>query len=91
MKSTNVFLGLLAGFAAGAITGILLAPEKGSKTRQQLLDTAEDFSDGLKAKLNEFRDMVTAQFESAKDEVEAVVAQGKSKYSDLKKEVKKAT
>jgi gas vesicle protein len=31
MKSVKVFLGLLAGFATGALTGILFAPAKGSK------------------------------------------------------------
>ena len=91
MKSTHVLLGLLAGFAAGAIAGILLAPEKGSKTRRQLLDTAEDFSEGLRSKLTEFRDAITSQFESAKEEAEAVVAKGKSRYDDLKKEVRKVT
>jgi gas vesicle protein len=91
MKSTHILLGLLTGFAAGAITGILLAPDKGSKTRRQLLDTAEDFSDGLRSKLNAFRDTISAQFESAKEEAEAVAAKGKSKYADLKKEVRKVT
>lgn len=36
MKNSNVLLGILGGVAAGAIAGILLAPDKGSKTRKKL-------------------------------------------------------
>ena len=32
MKTSNVLLGILAGVAAGALIGILVAPDKGSRT-----------------------------------------------------------
>lgn len=35
MKSVKVFLGLLAGFAAGTLAGFLFAPKKGSKTSRE--------------------------------------------------------
>lgn len=35
MKSVKVFLGLLAGFAAGALIGILFSPEKKSKIKKE--------------------------------------------------------
>ncbi len=37
MSTGKVVLGTLAGIAIGAIAGILLAPEKGSTTRRQIL------------------------------------------------------
>ena len=36
MKAGKVFLGVLAGVAAGAVLGILFAPDKGSKTRKKI-------------------------------------------------------
>ena len=45
-KTTASFLmGLLAGAAAGAIAGILFAPDKGSKTRENLRNKLIDLSD----------------------------------------------
>jgi gas vesicle protein len=35
MSSNNIALGILGGIAAGAIAGILLAPNKGSKTKKK--------------------------------------------------------
>ena len=36
MNSGKLVLGLLAGLAAGAVLGILFAPEKGTETRLKI-------------------------------------------------------
>ncbi len=49
MKNTsNVLIGLLAGLAAGAALGILLAPDKGSETRDKLSQSLKDLGDSIK-------------------------------------------
>lgn len=42
-----VALGLLAGAAAGAIAGVLLAPDKGTTTRKKVTDSASKFGDQI--------------------------------------------
>jgi len=69
MSSGKVLLGVLAGLAAGALVGILFAPEKGSVTRKKMSKKAEDFTDGLKEKFNEFLDDISEKFEEVKEGV----------------------
>ncbi len=69
MSSGKVILGILAGAAAGALLGILFAPDKGSTTRKKILSKGEEYADELKEKFSEFVDKVAEKFESAKEEV----------------------
>ena len=69
MSSKNVLLGVLGGLAAGALLGILLAPEKGSDTRKYISKKGTDLADMLKEKFNDLIETVTGQFVAAKEEV----------------------
>ena len=53
MAKKNVILGIIAGAAAGAVAGILLAPGKGSKTRENLSKKGRDAVSNLKGKVND--------------------------------------
>ena len=90
MSSGKVVLGLLAGVAAGALLGILFAPDKGSKTRRQIMDKSEDYADELKSKFDEVIDSITEKFVKTKEDAEDLAAKGKSKYDEVKKDVKNA-
>jgi gas vesicle protein len=90
MKTGKVVSGTLAGLAVGAIAGILLAPEKGSKTRKQIMDKTDDYVDVLKSKFDELRDSLTKKFESTKNDAEGLVDEGKDKYDDAIKDAENA-
>jgi len=91
MSSGKVLLGVLAGLAAGALLGILFAPEKGSVTRKKMSKKAEDYADGLKEKFNEFLDNISEKFEEVKEEVSDLTEQSEVKSGKIKKDVNTAT
>ncbi|MGC4103513.1 YtxH domain-containing protein [Ferruginibacter sp.] len=88
MKSGKVLLGVLAGVAAGAALGILFAPDKGSKTRKKILRKGGDYADEVKEKFNGLLENITEKYEAVTKEAEAIVAKGKAKLEDSKKELK---
>jgi gas vesicle protein len=63
MSSGKILLGVLAGVAAGALLGILFAPEKGAETRTKIVEKGEEYVDGLKEKISEIVDQVAEKFE----------------------------
>ncbi|MGF2414597.1 MAG: YtxH domain-containing protein [Ferruginibacter sp.] len=90
MKSGKVVLGLLAGVAAGAVLGILFAPDKGSNTRKKIVNKGEDYANDVKEKFNEALDAINNKYKSIVHGAEELAADGKLKYEDAKAEVKKA-
>jgi gas vesicle protein len=52
MTRGSIILGVLAGLTAGAIVGILFAPDKGSATRKKIIQKGESYVDNLKEKIN---------------------------------------
>jgi gas vesicle protein len=69
MSSGKVVLGVLAGLAAGAIMGILFAPDSGVNTRKKIVRKSEEYIDDLKDKFNEFVDHVAEKVEKATEEI----------------------
>lgn len=91
MSTGEVLIVTLAGFAFGAAAGILFAPDKGSKSRKQIMDKGDDYVHELKSKFEELRESFTETMENTKRDAEGLVDQGKTKYKDAKKEMKKAS
>ena len=90
MNSQKVILGVLAGLAAGALLGILFAPDKGTSTRKKISDKSSDYADAIKNKFNEFVDNITEKFDSAKETVKDDIEKGKAKAEEMKRDVKSA-
>lgn len=48
-----------AGIAAGAVLGILFAPDKGCETRKKITDQGKKISEGIKDKLNKGKEKLS--------------------------------
>ena len=90
MSSGKLAVGVLAGIAVGVIAGILFAPEKGSRTRKNLVNKGEDYLDDIKDKFDVFFETITEKFENTHHEAEELLAKGKSKYEQARKELSRA-
>ena len=53
MERGKIILGVLAGVAAGALIGILFAPDKGTEMRKKIVHKGEEYVDNLKEKVND--------------------------------------
>ena len=84
MSTSKVLLGLVAGAAAGAVLGILFAPEKGTITREQISQKGEDLLASLKSKFDDFLETANKEMEDAKSEAEDLLAKGKEKAQETK-------
>lgn len=87
MSKGKVILGTVAGLAVGGILGILFAPEKGSVTRQQILDKGNDYADELKSKYSDLADTIIEKFQSAKGFAQEITENGKAEFDELKEDV----
>lgn len=97
-NKTAIALALLAGVAVGAGLGILLAPDKGSKTREKIKEGFDDAKKNVKDKFNAAKDKASkVDVEGSYDELvstlseksEDVISFLETKLNALKKEVAK--
>lgn len=72
MKNSNVLLGILGGVAAGAIAGILLAPDKGSKTRKKIKQKASTIKSDLQTEFDEFIEKMEGKYEQLAEKAEDI-------------------
>lgn len=77
----KVITGILVGATVGIVTGILIAPDSGKRTREKLANKAKE----LKTKMEDTLDEAKAAYNK---EVEALMANGKSGINSLKNSLK---
>ena len=83
-RTTDNLISFLAGAAAGAILGILYAPDKGTNTRERLTYRLEKYKQKLEELLEEIMDDETAPvLSNARSEGERVIQDAKEKAEKL--------
>lgn len=66
---SKVLIGVSAGLAAGAILGILFAPDKGAETRKEINDRVKKMADNLESALKKGRE----RFSDLKEKAEQFI------------------
>jgi gas vesicle protein len=69
MKAQTVIIGALAGLAAGALIGILFAPDKGTEIRSKIGKKSGEYMDSVKKGFNSFVDGFAEKVNEVRDDV----------------------
>jgi len=91
MSNKNAIIGFLAGATAGALIGVLYAPEKGEKTRKNIKKKSSRYAEDMKDSVNEFLDDVKERVEGMKKEANETASNAKEKVDELKKKATAAS
>jgi gas vesicle protein len=88
MDNKKALLGIFALAAAGAVAGVLFAPDKGSKTRKKLKGKAEDLQGSLRTSFDDFMYELKKAYRSGSNEAEELSERAMAKINALKADVK---
>lgn len=88
--SQKLIAGILIGAAAGAVLGVLFAPDKGSETRKKISKGTSDLAGNVKDKFNDFIDSVAGKFADAEDDAVELYENGRQQASKVKSDINKA-
>ena len=87
MSTSKVLLGVVVGLAAGAMAGILMAPDSGPNTRAKISSRGQGMVEDLKSKFNDFLDGFMSHVENVKDDAHDVADRAKAKIGETVKKV----
>ena len=82
-SGSKVLLGVLAGAAAGAVLGVLFAPDKGIETRKRIGEGSKDIATNLKDKFSDLVDGIADKYEAAREGATDLIEKGKQKVGNL--------
>ena len=77
----KIAVGFLAGASLGIVTGILIAPDKGKRTRDKLVDKSKEMKDWMSDSLDDVKKAYNKR-------VEVFASEGKAGIDSLKNGLK---
>ena len=86
MSKGKLVTGVLAGAAAGAILGILLAPDKGSETRKKIAKKGNDLSGTVKDGIEKIGDSINNKYQNIKGDAKEMINDVNEKGKELKED-----
>lgn len=79
MNNGTVLLGFLAGISAGAVLGVLFAPDKGSATRNKIVRQGDEYVGEVKGKIDNLVNGITEKFDNGLEQATRMVEKTKSR------------
>ncbi len=87
MKSSNVLLGIVGGLAAGAVLGVLFAPDKGTNTRKKIAKKSSDLKDNLTDSFNDFVSNVEDKYKDLASKASGLMEEGSDNLEKINKKI----
>jgi gas vesicle protein len=84
MNRSKTWLAFFSGIAIGALTGVLLMPQKGSVTRKKIRKKGSNILEGIGENIENLGDNIKKTFGSTEKGMETKVKKGKHKLPDPK-------
>lgn len=84
MSAGKMLLGIMAGVAAGAVLGVLFAPDKGTETRRKIAEKSDDYVNDMKTKFNGMMDTLSKKMEDVQNKANDMANKAKSNVEDMK-------
>ena len=86
-SNSKVVLGVITAAAAGAVIGMLFAPEKGAELREKVRGTANDLASDLLDAIQRGRDQYANAGEEIKDAAQNLKSKAVGKIAEAKDRV----
>ncbi|MFD2907136.1 YtxH domain-containing protein [Flavobacterium ardleyense] len=87
MKSSNVLLGVVGGLAAGAVLGVLFAPDKGENTRKKIAQKSSDLKDNLTDSFSDFVSNVEDKYKDLASKASSLMEDGSENLEKINKKL----
>jgi gas vesicle protein len=87
MNTGKVILAIIGAAAAGAVIGMLVAPEKGSELRKRISDTTGDWASQLSQLLATGKEQLESLKQSASNEADNLTGEAEDRFNKVREKV----